>query len=137
MTNNPPTRPDSRNKIYDVIDGEIDYAVTTHPQSPALTLTDYVGLIDHYAVKLATPFAHESPTPPALSINEEAQRAKVALGIVREIAALSVRAMAAYSAIPRENHVPASAGITGTMHAVVGPDKLTPAPAAHEHPEHK
>jgi hypothetical protein len=127
--NKAPIRPDSRNKVYDIIDGEIEYAVETHPQSPILTITEYVALIDSFAVKLATPFVPESPSAPHLTVDEEAARAKTARGIFREIAALSIRAMEAYGAVPRENHVPASAGITGTLNIVMKGD-ATSAPKA-------
>jgi hypothetical protein len=143
MTNQLPTRTATREKIYEVIDGERDYQESLFPDSPKPSLSEFVALVDEYAVKLATPFVPSpfdsspfvpapfvpSPSDPVLTIDQEAARAKVAIKRFRQIAALAVRAMEVYGSIPRENHVPASAGITGEMHVTGNFDKLAPTAA--------
>jgi hypothetical protein len=99
-TNQYPIRPKSRDLIYDVIDGERDYQDANHPNTPVGEMLDLIR--EYAAVPLATPKARKR---------------------LREIAALAVRAIEATGgAVPREFHVPASAGITGEMHIVTKSD---------------
>lgn len=120
MTNQVPQRPETRQKVYDVLDGEREYQQKNFPSSPEPTITEFAALVDEYAVKLVTPFAESLAVPH--TVDTEAARAKVAMKRFREIAAICTHAMEVYGAIPRENHVPPSAGITGVMNAVAKPD---------------
>jgi hypothetical protein len=136
MANLSPTRPQARAKVYDVLDGERDYQDEHFHTSPEPTVSEFAALVDEYAVKLVTPFA-PSPAEPALTVDQEAARAKVAMKRFREIGAICVHALEVYGAPPRENHVPASAGITGEMHAVTKTDALAPEPHHTEPEQHK
>lgn len=103
MTNHLPIRPTKREKVYDVLDGERDYQDKTYPGGK--TLTSFAALLQRYSDKMF------------LAPND-----LIALKRLREIAAIAVHAMEIHGAQPRENHVPSSAGITGTAHLVSKPD---------------
>lgn len=119
MTNKAPTRPADRDKVYDVLDGERDYQDAHFPTKP--TLLEVADMLDDYAVKVITLFAPPaSPEAPVLTVEE--RTAKV-LKRLREIGAIAVKGMELYGAAPRENHVPASAGIVGELHATTKPDE--------------
>jgi hypothetical protein len=60
MTNQTPTRPDNRDKIYDVIDGEREYQEKHFPDSPKPTEIQFADLLDEYAIKFGNAFA---PSP--------------------------------------------------------------------------
>jgi|ERR1700676_2684110 len=119
MPNRTPIRPQSRYKLYDVLDGERDYQDEHFPLSPEPTLLEIADLLDEYAIKLMSLFA---PSPPSALTVE--QRTAVALKRLREIGAIAVKGMELHGAVPRENHVPANAGIVGVMHATTKSDKL-------------
>lgn len=115
-TNLPPKpRPTVRNVAFDVIDGERDYQDAKHP-GPR-TLIDDANLLIEFTDKLAVAVTVESPSP---SANPRE--------ILREIAAIATRAMEDHGIVPRENHVPASAGITGVVKIVGKADAVGPAP---------
>lgn len=117
MTNQLPSTTKVRQKAYDVIDGERDYQNATHPSSPPKTLTDHTNLLIEYTDKLAADVvAGKSSSPTGGPLKR-----------LREIAAIAVHAMEEHGIQPRENHVPASAGITGTLHATAKPDSMAPA----------
>lgn len=118
--NKVPVRPASRDAVYDVIDGE----------------REYQGAGEGNAAR------HEN-APPNLTVGEnilcmekclrDAQDAwyrpdggQAALPFIRKVAALAVQALENYGAPPREFHVPASAGITGTLNVSDPGDKLAP-----------
>lgn len=109
MTNHLPIRPTKREKVYDVLDGERDYQDKTYPGGT--TLTSFAVLLQFYSDEML--FA-----PSDL----------IALKRLREIAAIAVHAMEIHGAQPRENHVPASAGITGVANIVAKSDSVKPVP---------
>jgi len=119
MTNLLPIRPTKREHIYDILDGERDYQDRTHPESPVPMLADFANLLIEYTDKLAVDVTVDGPSP--ASGHGPYKR-------LREIAAIAVRAMEVYGATPRENHVPASAGITGVMKIVAKADSTAPKP---------
>lgn len=124
MTNKAPLATGPRNKIYEILDGERDYQIETHPSSPPKSLIDYANLLIEYTDKLAADVVHATANPAALSSPTGGPFKRL-----REIAAIAVAAMEVHGAQPREGHVPASAGVTGTMHVTVKPDSLAPASA--------
>lgn len=105
MTNLIPTRPTDREKIYDVLDGERDYQIKTHPASPPPDLESFTNLLIKYTDKLG--YEGFDPDPSGAS------PAGGPLKRLREIAAIAVHAMEVHGAQPRANHVPASAGVGG------------------------
>jgi hypothetical protein len=134
MSNQLPTRPSSREAIYEIIDGERAYQEKTYPDSPAPTGIQIADLIDEYALKTVAVFA---PSP-ALTAPE---RVVLLQKRFREVAAIAVHGLEILGAVPRENHVPASAGVTGTLHATAKSDAIAPhrtEPVQHsEHEQHK
>jgi len=117
MTNQLPVRPTHRDKVFDIIDGERDYQVKTRPESPVPTLVDETNLLIEYTDKLAVDVTVDSASPQGGPLKR-----------LREIATIAIRAMENHGAQPRENHVPASAGITGTVKIVGGQDSTKPKP---------
>lgn len=118
-TNQVPQRSTSRDKIYDVLDGERDYQDKHFPPTPAPTLIEVADLLDQYIVALLTLYA---PSPdPNVTVK---QRTEKALKRLREIGALAIKGMELHGAVPREWHVPASAGTTGEMHVVATGDRF-------------
>lgn len=119
-TNQVPVRPASRDAIYDVIDGERDYQqagegnAARSPNAPTLTHGDIILLIERYT--------HEAREA---WIKGEAGNI-ACLPDIRKIAALAVQGLELYGAPPREWHVPASANITGELHARDRGDRLAP-----------
>lgn len=105
-TNKVPTRPDNRNVVYDVIDGERAYQEEKHPLPKSLH--EEMNLLSAYAIKLRA-----------------AGKKEDVLDILREIAAISVRAMERVGARPRGWHVPVSAGITGVWSTIDLHDKVS------------
>lgn len=127
MSNQPPkSRTETRNNAYDVIDGERDYQ-DLHHVSPERTLVDDANLLIEYTDKLAAD-VHALATGGGMSPSSNP------LKRLREIAALAVRAMETHGVSPRENHVPASAGITGTVKIVGKADSTKPVPQQPPHP---
>lgn len=116
MVNQTPVRPTDREKVYDVIDGERDYQGATHPASPHPDLVYHANLLIEYTDKLAADVAAGVGSSPSGG----------PLKRLRQVAALAVQAMEAHGVQPRENHVPASAGVTGTAHIVSKPDSTKP-----------
>lgn len=117
MTNRLPTRPASRDKVYDVLDGERDYQVENYPSPSEPDLARFSTLLIEYTDKLAV----DVTVDPAGSSPDGGP-----LKRLREIATIAVHAMEVHGAQPRENHVPASAGVTGTAHIVAKPDATLP-----------
>lgn len=107
--NKTPVRPASREAIYDVIDGERDYQNARWPdqnnaaQPNPLTIGESILLIEEYAARARALWSGE--TKPEHG----------ALDIMRKLAGIAVHCMEEHGAIPREWHVPQSAGITGTV----------------------
>jgi hypothetical protein len=128
MTNLHPQPPTAKQKIaFDVLVGEREYQNMTHGGGPTPTMVNFANLLIEYTDKLAVD-ATVDPTG--------ASPAGGPLKRLREIAAIALHAMEIYGIQPRENHVPASAGITGTVNIVGNADKTapprvaTPTPAA-------
>lgn len=103
-TNKPPVRPASRNRVYDVIDGERDYLDDAEPNGAAMSPGETL-----MALEQMVRAAQMQWTP-------EAEGRITATNNLRRIAAVAVRALENFGPIPREYHVPASANITGEMH---------------------
>ena len=127
MTNAIPKQPTKAQVVaFEVLLGEREYQAETHPDNPAPTLTDFANLLIEYTDKLAVDVQVGA---------ENLSPAGGPLKRLREIAAIALHAMEIYGIQPRENHVPASAGITGVLKVVTGPDTTVPAkpaPVAHE-----
>jgi hypothetical protein len=104
-TNQVPTRPASRDAIYDIIDGEREYQNGKHPQ--AQWIEDYLVLILDYSDRVIS-------------------KGGDARDNLRKIAGLAIRAMETVGSVPRAWHVPASANITGTLSIRDPGDKLAP-----------
>jgi hypothetical protein len=124
--------PPIRQKAFDIIDGEREYQDANFPSSPDTSLVDFASLLIEYTGKLAVDVVVESSSPTGGPLKR-----------LREIAAIAVRAMEIHGAQPRENHVPASAGVTGVAHIVAKADMTKPVAqslhpplaAAHHTPE--
>lgn len=124
QTNQVPVRPPSRDKVYDVLDGERDYQnagqgnAKPHPESGRtdgrLTLGEGILCLERI---LDTARAEWYKGPDGH---------KATLPYIRKAAAVAVQLMENYGAVPREFHVPVSAGITGTMQIQDVGDKLAP-----------
>lgn len=123
QTNQVPVRPPSREKVYDVIDGERDYQnagqgnASPHVNSShtAGKLTPEGGLVclEHILSEARATWYKPGGD-------------KVMMPLIRKIAGVAVQLMENYGAQPREYHVPASANITGEMRVVDPGDKLVP-----------
>jgi hypothetical protein len=112
--NLPPVRPPNRAVIYDVIDGERDYQDEQWSATDRdLTPGEFIILFEEYVAKAR-----------AAWVKKHGDRA--AVDSFRKLAAIAVRAMEMHGALPREFHVPASAGITGVMEAHDLGDILVP-----------
>ena len=122
MTNAIPKQPTKAQVVaFEVLLGEREYQTETHPDNPAPSIADFANLLIEYTDKLAVDVTVD-PTG--------ASPAGGPLKRLREIAAIAMHAMEIYGIQPRENHVPASAGISGVLKVVTGPDKTAPAKAA-------
>ena len=119
VTNKVPTRTAIRDKVYDVVDGEREFQQINHPSPLDPSLVDETNLLIEYTDKLAVDMTVDP---------NGSSPAGGPLKRLREIAAIAIRAMEHHGAQPRENHVPASAGITGTVHITGKPDSTKPAP---------
>jgi hypothetical protein len=118
MTNAIPKQPTKAQVVaFEVLLGEREYQDATHPSSPVPTLVDFAKLLVGYTDKLTVDVMAD-PTC-ALPADGPLKR-------FREIAAIALHAMEIYGIQPRENHVPASAGITGVLKVVTGPDTTVP-----------
>lgn len=106
---------------FEVLLGEREYQVETHGDSPMPTLADFANLLIEYTDKLAV----DVTVDPTCS-----SPAGGPLKRLREIAAIALHGMEIYGIQPRENHVPASAGITGVLKVVGKLDSTAPKPAA-------
>lgn len=103
-TNQVPARPASRDRVYDIIDGERDYQdITWAASERALTPGEFLILFEEYVAKARSRWVKDH--------GDEALRNEF-----RKLAGIAVRALEAHGAVPREMHVPASAGIVGEMH---------------------
>jgi hypothetical protein len=123
MTNVPPKPPTQKQIVaFDVLLGERDYQDERHGGGPTPTIVDFSNLLIEYTDKLAVDVTVD-PTG--------ASPAGGPLKRLREIAAIALHGMEIYGSQPRENHVPASAGITGVLKVVTGPDTTAPARGVH------
>ena len=126
MTNAIPNQPTKAQVVaFEVLLGEREYQTKTHGDSPVPTLVDFANLLIEYTDKLAVDVKVDPIGSPAGG----------PLKRFREIAAIALHAMEIYGIQPRENHVPASAGITGELKVVVGPDTTAPKSSPHVVPE--
>jgi hypothetical protein len=123
MMNQLPKTTPLRQKAYDVLDGERDYQDEHHPSKVPPSITDFANLLIEYTDKLTADVVAGAGSSPAGG----------PLKRLREIAAIAVHGMEVHGIQPRENHVPASVGITGTMHIVGKADSLVP-PSAYRAP---
>ncbi len=117
MTNQLPTMTAVRKKVYDVIDGEREYQDKIFAGRTPPTLVEFTNLLIEYTDKLAASVVAKAGVSPSGGPGKR----------LREIAAIAVHAMELHGSEPRANHVPASAGITGTLHATAKLDTLAPA----------
>ncbi len=117
MTNQLPTTTPIRKKVYDVIDGEREYQDKIFAGRTPPTLVEFTNLLIEYTDKLAASVVAKAGVSPSGGPGKR----------LREIAAIAVHAMELHGSEPRANHVPASAGITGTLHATAKLDTLAPA----------
>lgn len=102
--NKTPTRPPERDRVYDVIDGERGYQEDNAPQSEKnFSPGETLALLDQHLRHAQTQWSNE-PEGRTATINN-----------LRTMAGVLVRALEILGPIPREFHVPASAGITGTL----------------------
>ena len=123
MTNQVPSLTKPREKVYDVLNGEREYQDEKFAGRTPPTLIEFTNLLIEYTDKLAADVgAGKSSSPTGGPLKR-----------LREVAAIAVHAMEVHGIQPRENHVPASVGITGTMHIVGKADSLVP-PSAYRAP---
>jgi hypothetical protein len=109
ITNAVPKPPTKKQVVaIDVLLGEREYQAKTHPDNPAPSIVDFANLLIEYSDKLAVDVTANPAMPPAGG----------PLKRFREIAAIALHAMEIHGVQPRENHVPRSAGITGTANIV-------------------
>ena len=112
MTNQVPSLTKPREKVYDVLNGEREYQDEKFAGRTPPTLIEFTNLLIEYTDKLAADVgAGKSSSPTGGPLKR-----------LREVAAIAVHAMEVHGIQPRENHVPASVGITGTMHVTALPD---------------
>jgi hypothetical protein len=125
MNNAIPAQPTKAQVVaFEVLLGEREYQGKTHGDSPVPTIINFADLLLEYTDKLAEDVMVD---PTGMS----ASPAGGPLKRFREIAAIALHAMEIHGIQPRENHVPASAGITGTVNIVGKADSIAPAkPAA-------
>ena len=117
MTNQVLSLTKPREKVYDVLNGEREYQDEKFAGRTPPTLIEFTNLLIEYTDKLAADVgAGKSSSPTGGPLKR-----------LREVAAIAVHAMEVHGIQPRENHVPASAGITGTMHVTAKLDTLAPA----------
>lgn len=108
--NRRPVRPASRNVVYDIVDGERDYQDEQWSHSDkTMTPGEYLILFEEYVAKARGRWAKTHGDVPLM--NE-----------FRKLAGIAVRAMETHGSIPRELHVPESAGIVGVMKVEGRPD---------------
>lgn len=112
--NKVPVRPDSRNVVFDIVDGERDYQDEQWSAAERqLTPGEYLILMEEYVAKARATWVKE--------------HGDVGLrNAFRKWAGIAVRAMEQHGALPREFHVPVSANIVGTMQAHDPGDALDP-----------
>ena len=123
MPNQLPTTTLIRKKVYDILDGEREYQDKIFAGRTPPTLIEFTNLLIEYTDKLAASVVAKAGVSPSGGPGKR----------LREIAAIAVHAMEVHGIQPRENHVPASVGITGTMHIVGKADSLVP-PSAYRAP---
>jgi hypothetical protein len=122
MPNAIPKQPTKAQVVaFEVLLGEREYQTETHPGQPVPSIVDFANLLIEYTDKLAVD-ATVDPT--------SVTPAGGPLKRFREIAAIALHAMEIYGIQPRENHVPASAGITGTINIVGKADAIVPVKSA-------
>lgn len=102
--NKVPTRTPERERVFDVIDGERDYLNENSPPSESALSPGESLLLIEAQLSFAKDQWTNEPEGRTATINN-----------IRKIAGLAVRALEILGPIPRENHVPASAGITGEL----------------------
>ncbi len=111
--NKVPVRTVARDRVYDVIDGERDYRDDNDPPTE-LELTPGEVLM---ALELQLDHAKRN-----WSNQPEGRTATI--NNIRILAGIAVRALETLGPIPREFHVPASAGITGALQGRDKNDRL-------------
>lgn len=120
----PPTQKQA--VAFEVLLGEREYQTRTLGDSPVPTIVDFANLLVAYTDKLV---ADVSATPLSDGLPEfSASPAGGPLKRLREIAAIALHGMEIHGIQPRANHVPASAGITGTLNVVGKADMTVKAP---------
>ena len=118
MTNQLPTTTLIRKKVYDILDGEREYQDKIFAGRTPPTLIEFTNLLIEYTDKLAASVVAKAGVSPSGGPGKR----------LREIAAIAVHAMELHGSEPRANHVPASAGITGTVNIVGKADSTKPSP---------
>jgi hypothetical protein len=114
--NKRPIRSDARDAVYDIIDGERDYQDETWSDDERkLTPGEFLILFEEYVAKARSRWVKNSGDVPLMND-------------FRKLVGIGVRAMETHGAIPRELHVPASAGITGVMVVRDRADTAAPTP---------
>lgn len=124
-TNLVPVRPASRDAVYDVIDGERDYQdmgkgnAAPHPEgkrsaSDGLSLGEGILCMERILDEARAAW-YKGPEGQTL-----------AMPFIRKTAGVAVQLMEHFGAVPREWHVPPSAGITGEVHLRDLGDTLSP-----------
>lgn len=104
IQNKQPVRPPNRDRIFDVLDGERDYQDETwpHTEGTGHSVGEFLLLLEEYVSRARAEWTRTHGDDPTMNV-------------MRKVGGIVVRAMEEHGAIPREFHVPASAGITGEM----------------------
>lgn len=111
--NQNPVRPSSRDKVYDIVDGERDYQDETwpHTEGTGHSVGEYLLMLEEYVARARSEWTKTHGDQPTLNV-------------MRKVCGITVRCMEDHEAIPREFHVPASAGITGELRGIDHSDAL-------------
>lgn len=102
--NKPPIRPDAREPIYDIVDGECDHLAEA--LADGAPIGEFLALLSTRIRQART-----------MHVEGEAAAVVAAQNAFRDIAGLAVRAMETHGTLPREYRVPPSANIVGTLDA--------------------
>lgn len=111
-TNKTPVRPPARERVYDVLDGELDYQDEIVPDWN-LPPSEFLTML-----------AAQVRQAKAMHVDGFPEATVTTANALRRIAAVAMRGMEVHGVIPCEFHVPASAGITGTLNISNLPDKF-------------
>lgn len=122
MANKHPKPPTKKQMIaFEVLLGEREYQDETHGEPfKEGSIVDFANLLIEYTDKLAVDVTVDP---------NSASPAGGPLKRLREVAAIALHAMEVHGIQPRENHVPMSAGVTGTANIVAKSDTTAPKPA--------